>query len=104
MVTASVIIAPNWDIPSELMSDASDCAVGAVLGQRQEKFFHAIYYASMVLIENQINYSTTKKEFLAIIFALEKFRSYLIGSKVIIFTDHAALKFLFTKGILNPGC
>ena len=86
------------------MCDASDCAVGAVIGQCQEKFFRVIYYASMVLIENQINYSTTKKEFLAIIFALEKFRSYLIGSKVIIFTDHAALKFLFTKGILNPGC
>ncbi|CAJ2668382.1 unnamed protein product [Trifolium pratense] len=80
----------------------SDYAVGAVLGQRHAKFFHAIYYASKVLNENQVNYSTTEKELLAVIFALEKFRSYLIGSKVIIFTDHAALKFLLTKGDSKP--
>jgi len=58
--------------------------------------------ASKVLNENQVNYSTTEKELVAIIFALEKFRSYLIGSKVIIFTDHAALKFLLTKGDSKP--
>jgi len=80
------------------MCDASDYAVGAVLGQQKNKFFHAIYYASKVLNENQVNYSTTEKELLAVIFALEKFRSYLIGSKVIVFTDHAALKYLLTKG------
>jgi hypothetical protein len=84
------------------MCDASDYAVGAVLGQRHEKFFHAIYYASRVLIENQFNYSTDNKELLATIFALEKFRSYVIGSKVIIFTDHAALNFLLTKGDSKP--
>ena len=54
--TAPVIIAPNWEIPFELMCDASDYAVGAVLGQLHEKFFHAIYYASKVLNENQVNY------------------------------------------------
>jgi len=64
------------------MCDASNYAVGAVLGQRRNKFFHAIYYASKVLNENQVNYSTTEKELLAVIFALEKFCSYLIGSKV----------------------
>ncbi|CAJ2663201.1 unnamed protein product [Trifolium pratense] len=102
LVTAPVITAPNWELPFELMCDASDYAVGAVLGQRHAKFFHAIYYASKVLNENQVNYSTTEKELLAVIFALEKFRSYLIGSKVIIFTDHAALKFLLTKGDSKP--
>ena len=56
LVSALVIIAPNWDLPFELMCDASDYAVGAVLGQRHEKFFHAIYYASKVLNENQVNY------------------------------------------------
>jgi len=84
------------------MCDASNYVVRAVLGQLHEKFFYAIYYASKVLNENQVNYSTTEKELLAIIFALEKFRSYLIGSKVIIFTDHAALKFLLTKGDSKP--
>jgi len=102
LVTAPIIIAPDWDLPFELMCDASDYAVGAVLGQRKNKFFHAIYYANKVLNENQVNYSTTEKELLAVIFALEKFRSYLIGSKVIVFTDHAALKYLLTKGDSKP--
>jgi len=102
LVTAPIIIAPEWDLPFELMCDASDYAVGAVLGQRKNKFFHAIYYASKVLNENQVNYSTTEKELLAVIFSLEKFRSHLIGSKVIVFTDHAALKYLLTKGDSKP--
>jgi len=84
------------------MCDASDYTVGAVLGQRREKFFHAIYYASKVLNENQVNYSTTEKELLAVIFALENFRSYLIGSKVVVFTGHATLKYLLTKGDSKP--
>jgi hypothetical protein len=50
------------------------------------KFFHAIY-ASKILDENQMNYTTTKKLLFAIVFALEKFRFYLIGSKVIVFKD-----------------
>ena len=92
LVTAPVIIAPDWGSLFELMCDASDYSVGAVLGQRREKIFHAIYYASKVHNENQVNYSTTEKELLAVIFALEKFWSYLIGTKVIVFTYHAALK------------
>ena len=102
LVTAPIIIAPDWDLPFELMCDASDYVVGAVLGQWKNKFFHAIYYASKVLNENQVNYSTTKKELLAVIFALEKFCTYLIGSKVIVFTDHAALKYLLTKADSKP--
>ncbi|GAU28722.1 hypothetical protein TSUD_372290 [Trifolium subterraneum] len=102
LVSTPVIVAPQWDLPFELMCDASDYAVGAVLGQHQSKFFHAIYYASKVLNENQINYTTTEKELLAIVFALEKFRSYLIGSKVIVFTDHAALRHLLTKNESKP--
>jgi len=84
------------------MCDASDYVVSAVLGQRKNKFFHAIYYASKVLNENQVNYSTTEKELLDVIFALEKFRSYLIGSKVIVFTDHVDLKYLLTKWDSKP--
>nr|KYP35566.1 Retrovirus-related Pol polyprotein from transposon 17.6 [Cajanus cajan] len=79
------------------MCDASDYAVGAILGQRRAKTFHAIQYASKVLNEEQINYATTEKELLTIVSALEKFQSYLIGSKVVVFTDHAAIKYLLTK-------
>jgi len=75
-VSAPIIIAPDWELPFELMCDVSDYVIGAVLGQRKNKFFDAIYYASKVLNENQVNYSTTENELLAVIFALEKFRSY----------------------------
>ncbi|XP_014519721.1 uncharacterized protein LOC106776764 [Vigna radiata var. radiata] len=102
LISAPVIVAPDWSKDFELMCDASDYAIGVVLGQRREKVFHAIYYASKVLNEAQLNYATTEKEFLAIVYALEKFRSYLIGSKVIIYTDHATIKYLLTKPDSKP--
>lgn len=80
------------------MCNVSDCVVGVVFGQRYAKYFHVIYYAIKVLNKKQINYTTTEKELLAIVFALEKIHTYLIGSKVVIYTDHATLKYLFTKG------
>lgn len=83
------------------MRDPSDYADGTVLGQCTENFVHTIYYASKVLNENLVNYSTTKKEFLVVVFSLENFCSYLIGSEVIIFTGHVTLKYLFTKGDSN---
>ncbi|XP_050122877.1 uncharacterized protein LOC126600335 [Malus sylvestris] len=100
--TAPVIMPPDWSLPFELMCDASDYAVGAVLGQRVNKVPHVIYYASRTLNDAQLNYSTTEKEFLAVVFALEKFRSYLIGTKIIVFSDHAALKYLLTKKDAKP--
>ncbi|XP_058759839.1 uncharacterized protein LOC131633136 [Vicia villosa] len=97
LATAPVIVAPDWKNPFELMCDASDYAIGAVLGQRKGKIFHVIHYASKVLNDAQVNYATTEKELLAIVYALEKFRSYLIGTKVVIYTDHVAIKYLLTK-------
>ncbi|CAN6579840.1 unnamed protein product [Malus baccata var. baccata] len=100
--TAPVIMPPDWSLPFDLMCDASDYVVGAVLGQRVNKVPHVIYYASRTLNDAQLNYSTTEKELLAVVFALEKFRSYLIGTKVIVFSDHAALKYLLTKKDAKP--
>ncbi|KAB2632567.1 hypothetical protein D8674_028814 [Pyrus ussuriensis x Pyrus communis] len=102
LTSAPIIMAPDWSLPFELMCDASDYAVGAVLGQRVNKLPHVIYYASRTLHDAQLNYSTTEKELLAIVFALEKFRSYLVGSKVIVFSDHAALRYLMTKKDAKP--
>ncbi|CAN6583762.1 unnamed protein product [Malus baccata var. baccata] len=102
LTTAPIITPPDWSIPFELMCDASDYALGAVLGPRKNKLPHVIYYASRTLNDAQLNYSTTEKEFLAVVFALDKFRSYLIGTKVIVFTDHAALKYLFIKKEAKP--
>ena len=84
------------------MCDASDYAVGAVLGQRIDKKPTAIWYASKILPEAQMNYTTTKKELLAVVYALEKFRPYILGSKIIIYTDHAALKYLFSEKEAKP--
>ena len=76
--------------------------MGAVLGQRLDKKPTAICYASKTLIEAQINYTTTEKELLAVVYALEKFRPYILGSKIIIYTDHAALKYLLSKKEAKP--
>jgi hypothetical protein len=97
LTSTPVIRAPNWGEPFEIMCDASDYAVGAVLGQRFDKLPHVIYYTSKTLNDAQLNYSTIEKELLAVIFALDKFRSYLLGSKIIIYSDHVALKYLFSK-------
>ncbi|GJU03728.1 reverse transcriptase domain-containing protein [Tanacetum coccineum] len=71
---APILIAPNWDQPFELMCDASDYAIGAVLGQRIEKHFRPIHYASKTMTEAESNYTTTEKEMLAVVYAFEKFR------------------------------
>ncbi|KAM2151443.1 hypothetical protein ACFX1R_045886 [Malus domestica] len=102
LTSVPIIRPPDWSIPFELMCDASDYALGAVLGQRKDKQPHVIYYASRTLNDAQLNYSTTEKELLAVVFALDKFRSYLLGTKVIIYTDHAALKYLLTKKEAKP--
>ncbi|RVW86160.1 Retrovirus-related Pol polyprotein from transposon 17.6 [Vitis vinifera] len=87
----------NWQLPFEVMCDASDFAIGVVLGQREDGKPYVIYYASKTLNEAQRNYTTTEKELLAVVFALDKFRAYLVGSFIIVFTDHSALKYLLTK-------
>nr|GFC54157.1 DNA-directed DNA polymerase [Tanacetum cinerariifolium] len=79
------------------MCDASDYAVGAVLWQRVEKHFRPIHYANKTMTRAKTNYTTTKKEMLAVVYAFEKFRSYLIMNKSIGYTDHSALKYLFAK-------
>ncbi|XP_040956132.1 uncharacterized protein [Gossypium hirsutum] len=102
LVSAPIVQPPNWNFPFEIMCDASDRSVGAVLGQRIGKEPHVIYYASKTLDAAQSNYTTTEKELLAVVFALDKFRSYLLGTKVIIFYDHAALKYLIGKKEAKP--
>jgi len=93
---------PDWGLPFKVMCDASGYVVGAVLGERKDNMPYAIYYTSQTLDEAQINYATMEKEFLTIIFALKKFRSYLINSKVIVLTGHTALKHLMKKTDLKP--
>jgi hypothetical protein len=88
LVSAPIIRPPDWSQPFEIMCDTSDYAVGAVLGQRKEGRVHAIYYASKTLNGAQLNYATTEKELLVVV--------------VIVYTDHAAIKFLLAKKEAKP--
>ena len=89
------MVAPDWDLPFEQMCDASDYAIGVVLGHKRDRIFQVIHYASWTLNDAQLNYATTEKVLLAIVFSFDKFRPYLIGNKVIVHTDHSAIKYLF---------
>ncbi|KAJ9558642.1 hypothetical protein OSB04_013256 [Centaurea solstitialis] len=102
LVTAPIVTTPDWTLPFEVMCDASEWAIGAILGQRKDKVFHPIYYASKTLIEAQINYTVIEKELLAVVFAFDRFRSYLVGTKVIVHTDHAAIKYLISNADSKP--
>nr|GEY46760.1 reverse transcriptase domain-containing protein [Tanacetum cinerariifolium] len=96
-MTPPILIALDWDMPFELMCDASDFSIGANLGQRHEKNFRPIHDASKTMTEVESHYTMTEKEMLAVVYTFEKFRSYLILNKSIVYTDHSALKYLFGK-------
>ena len=86
MVSAPVIISPDLNSPFEVMCDASWVALGVVLGHRKNKILHPIYYASKALNKAQNNYTVTDQELLAVVLAFDKFRSYLLGTRVIVQT------------------
>jgi hypothetical protein len=102
LISAPIIQPPDWSLPFEIMCDGSDYAMGAVLGQIKDKKHHAIAYASKTLTGLQLNYATTEKELLAVVFTIDKFRSYLVGAKVIVYSDHATSKYLLTKKDAKP--
>ncbi|GKA28089.1 reverse transcriptase domain-containing protein, partial [Tanacetum coccineum] len=102
LTEAPILVAPDWDLPFEIMCDASDYAVGAVLGQRKTKHFQPIHYASKTMTDAQAHYTTTEKELLAVVYAFEKFWPYLVLSKTIVYTDHSALKYLLAKQDAKP--
>nr|XP_016473220.1 PREDICTED: uncharacterized protein LOC107795149 [Nicotiana tabacum] len=102
LVIAPIITALDWGEPFELMCDATDTAIGAVLGKRKNKVFHSIYYAIKTLNLAHINYTVTEKELLVVVWAFDKFRAYMVGTKVIVYTDHAAIRYLFEKKDAKP--
>jgi hypothetical protein len=97
LISACIIQLPAWHLQFEVMCDASIYIVGAVLGQSKDKKHYAISYASKTLTGPQLNYTSMEKELLVVVFAIEKFRSYLVGAKVIVYTNHATLKYLLKK-------
>nr|GEV47816.1 reverse transcriptase domain-containing protein [Tanacetum cinerariifolium] len=102
LTEAPILVALDWDLPFELMCDASDFAIDVVLGKQKTKHFQSIHYASKIMTDAQAHYTTTEKELLGVVYAFEKFRPYLIISKRIVYTDHSALKYLFSKQDAKP--
>nr|GEW31011.1 reverse transcriptase domain-containing protein [Tanacetum cinerariifolium] len=99
LTEASILVVPDWNLPYELMCDANDFTIGAVLGQRKTNYFQPIHYASKTMMKAQIHYTTKEKEMLAVVYAFEKFRPYLVLSKSIVYTDHSTLKYLLSKQV-----
>nr|GEY38284.1 reverse transcriptase domain-containing protein [Tanacetum cinerariifolium] len=102
LTEAPILVVPDWNLPFELMCNASDYSIDAVLGQRKSKHFQPIHYARKTMIEAQIHYTTTEKEMLTVVYAFEKSHPYLVLSKSIVCTDHSALKYLLNKQDAKP--
>ena len=97
LVEAPIMAKPDWNKEFDIMCDASGYAMGAVLGQKADKMFRAIYYSRKTFNEAQENYSITENEMLAMVFTCEMFMPYILGSHVIIHTEHATIKNLMAK-------
>ena len=102
LVSTPIIILLNWSKPFKVMCNASRVALGVAFGQRREKILHPIYYSSKSLNEGKKNYTVNEQELLALVFAFEKFRSYSLGTLVIVHTDHSALRYFMAKKDMKP--
>ena len=102
MVTTPILVLPNWTKPFHVHMDASSIALGVVLAQLGEGDpDHPIEFAIKKLSSVECNYTTIEREGLAMVYALQKFRHYLLGGKFKMFTDHSALKYLVNKPVLG---
>eukprot|EP00253_Pinus_taeda_P014972 PITA_14972 len=101
MVTAPILRGPNWALPFHIHTDASNKAIGAALGQVEEKLPYAIYFVSKNLSKAELNYTVTEKELLAVVHSLNKFRHHIIDYQTFIHIDHAAIRYLMNKLDVN---
>jgi hypothetical protein len=101
MSMAPVLRGPNWTLPFHISIDASDTAIGGVLGKKEGQQSYAIYFVSKNLSLVELNYTVIEKEFLAIVHAINKFCQYITGYKVFVRTDHSSIRFLMKKPITN---
>jgi len=101
LTTTPILRGPNWALPFHSHVDASHKAIGEALGQVEEKFPYAIYFISKNLSKVELNYIVTKKELLAVVHSLNKFRHYIIGYQIFVHTNHATIKYLMNKPNVN---
>ncbi|GJZ43446.1 reverse transcriptase domain-containing protein [Tanacetum coccineum] len=102
LTEAPILVAPDWDLPFEIMCDASDYAVGAVLGQRKTKPFSAYTLCKSTNTDAQASYTTTEKRVISRGVCFREIRPYLVLSKTIVYMDHSALKYLLAKQDAKP--
>jgi hypothetical protein len=101
LFVAPVLRGTNWNLPFHISIDASDTAIGGVLEQKEDQQSYAIYFVSKNLSPAELKYTVTEKEFLVVVYAINKFRHYITGYEVFVHTDHSAIRFLMNKSITN---
>ncbi|WMV32948.1 hypothetical protein MTR67_026333 [Solanum verrucosum] len=101
LVLALIIGALDWIVPFELICDSSSVALGVMLGQRKGNLFHTVYYASKTLNVAQRDYTVTEQELLAVVYAFEKFKAYLLGT-MMVHTNHSVICYLIAKKDAKP--
>eukprot|EP00253_Pinus_taeda_P026228 PITA_26228 len=100
-MSTPILRGPNWALPFHIHIDASNRAIGAALGQVEEKLPYAIYFVNKNLSKAEMNYTVTEKEFLAVVHSLNKFRHYITGYQTFVHTDHATIRYLMNKPDVN---
>jgi hypothetical protein len=102
MVTTPILVFPYWENTFHVHIDASTITLGAILAQpKAMDLDHSIVFARRKLSESKHNYNTTKREGLAMVYAFQKYRHYLLGKCFKMFTDHSTLKYLVNKPVLT---
>lgn len=102
LILTSIMQSPNWNLLFQIMCDTNDYVIGIILRQRRDNKPYTNYYANHTLDETHINYGTPEKELLVVVFTFNKFQSYSIGFKLIIYTNHVVLKYLLNKKDTKP--
>jgi hypothetical protein len=102
MVTALILVFPNWSKTFHVHVDASAIEIRAILSYpRVGDLDHPIAFVSRKLLDSELNYNMIEREGLAMVYALQKFRHYLLGKHFKMLTDHSSLKYLVNKSVLG---
>ena len=101
LLVAPILRCPDWSLLFHISTDASDMAIGEVLGQKEGQAPYSIYFISKILNLAELNYTVTEKEFLAVVYSINKFHHYITGYEIFVHTDHSAIIFIRNKPVTN---
>ena len=91
----------DWSLAFHISTGASDMAIGGVLGQKEGQAPYAIYFISKNFTPTELNYTVTEKEFLAVVYSINKFHHYITSYEFFVHTNHSTIRFLMNKQITN---